>query len=381
MIKQPWLAVFLSNLFPGAGQIYAGSKSKGIFFIVLGCSLFLITAAGLCLFIFTDDASLSRMYGFIGLIAGIIATIFGIYALFDAYKTAKNYNAEHALNLEAVKKKPWLAVFLSNIFPGIGQFYNRQMLKGILFIICALLLYVVVGLYYALFFFLVPFYLFAMKDAFESSEKINGSDNKFFDQGKKFVKIFVILLLVIKFIPYSDIIKADIVQAFKIPAASMLPTMKIGDHILVDKTSRANNSIKRGDIIVFKYPEDPERDFVKRVIAVGGDTIESKDKTIYINSVVIEEKYIQHVDNAIRSDESDKRDNFGPIKVPEDNYFVMGDNRDQSYDSRYWGFVPKENIKGKAFKIYWSWDSATSNVRWERIGEKLQSRNTALLFW
>ena len=364
--------MFLSNLFPGVGQIYAGSKSKGIIFLVLWTSFLLITVAGFLLFIYTDDSSISRIYGLIGVIALICIPVFGIYTLVDAYKTAKKCNAEHALSLDTVKKKPWLAVFLSIVFPGIGQFYNRQVIKGILFLICAILLYLLSDKYYLLYFSLVPFYLFVMKDAFDSSEKINGSDNKFVEQGKMAVKLFVILMIVIKIIPYGDIIKADIIQAFKIPAGSMLPTIKLGDHIFVDKTSSAIYSINRGDIIVFKYPVDPARDFVKRVIAVGGDTIESKDKIIYVNGAVIEEKYIQHVDNNIKPIDMDRRDNFGPIKVPEDNYFVMGDNRDQSYDSRFWGFVPKENIKGKSLKIYWSWDSVTSSVRWDRIGEKIE---------
>lgn len=175
-------------------------------------------------------------------------------------------------------------------------------------------------------------------------------------------------------------IRAYFVQAFKIPSGSMIPTLLIGDHILVnkfiygtvipftDKRVLVVRNPEKGDIIVFKYPEDPSRDFIKRVMAVGGDKIESRDKTIYINGKPLKEPYVQHTDASIHPKGADVRDNFGPYIVPKDKYFMMGDNRDQSYDSRYWGFVDRNNIKGKAMVIYWSWDSKTHWPRFGRIG-------------
>jgi len=181
-------------------------------------------------------------------------------------------------------------------------------------------------------------------------------------------------------------IRTFIIQAFKIPSGSMIPTLQIGDHILVNKFllgtpvdipfTNVNlfrmpglRDPKRGDVIVFKYPEDPTRDFIKRVMAVGDDTIESKDKVIYVNGRKLSEPYVQHVDSEIDPRGRDPRDNFGPITVPEGSVFVMGDNRDQSYDSRFWGFVPDSEIKGKAVIIYWSWNSDKHWVRFNRIGE------------
>jgi signal peptidase I len=176
------------------------------------------------------------------------------------------------------------------------------------------------------------------------------------------------------------LIRAYVVQAFKIPSGSMIPTLLIGDHILVNKFiygSKIPFSDKRimvikkpqnGDIIVFKYPEDPDRDFIKRVIAVEGDVIEAKNKIIYVNSKPISEPYAQHTDNSIRLFGMEPRDNFGPLIVPKNKYFVMGDNRDQSYDSRYWGYVDGKDIKGKALILYWSWDSKNNWVRFKRIG-------------
>ena len=176
------------------------------------------------------------------------------------------------------------------------------------------------------------------------------------------------------------IIRAYVVQAFKIPSGSMIPTLLIGDHILVNKfiygttvpfsDKRILTFTKpiRGDIIVFKYPEDPSRDFIKRVIGVEGDVVEEKSKTVYVNGKPLDEPYTQHTDSSVRASAVEPRDNFGPYLVPKNKFFVMGDNRDQSYDSRYWGYVDMTDIKGKACIISWSWNSAKTFPRFERIG-------------
>ncbi len=177
------------------------------------------------------------------------------------------------------------------------------------------------------------------------------------------------------------IIRAYIVQAFKIPSGSMLQTLLIGDHILVnkfmygteipftDKRVLILTKPKRGDIVVFKYPEDPSRDFIKRVIGIEGDIVEGKNKTIHVNGKPVTEPYVQHTDSAQQYGGVMQRDNFGPYLVPRDKFFVMGDNRDQSYDSRYWGYVDLKEVRGKAFIIYWSWDSSKTMPRFGRIGK------------
>ncbi|MFI5294103.1 MAG: signal peptidase I [Thermodesulfovibrionales bacterium] len=181
------------------------------------------------------------------------------------------------------------------------------------------------------------------------------------------------------------VIRTFVIQAFKIPSGSMIPTLLVGDHILVNKFLLGTpvdipftnitlfrmpglRNAQRGDIVVFKYPEDPKRDFIKRVIGVGGDVVMAKDKNVYVNGRRLVEPYTQHVDEEIKPGQFDKRDNFGPVVVPAGAVFVMGDNRDQSYDSRFWGFVPDSEIKGKAVIIYWSWDSDKTWVRFSRIG-------------
>jgi len=179
-------------------------------------------------------------------------------------------------------------------------------------------------------------------------------------------------------------IRTFIIQAFKIPSGSMKETLLIGDHILVNKfiygvklpflqtTIMPVKNPKRGDIVVFKFPEDPGKDFIKRVIGVEGDEVEVRDKQVYLNGKLLNHDFGIHTDSYIFPASVQPRDNFGPVVVPEKSLFVMGDNRDQSYDSRFWGFVDLKAVKGKALMIYWSWDKENFGVRWNRIGHLLK---------
>lgn len=174
-------------------------------------------------------------------------------------------------------------------------------------------------------------------------------------------------------------IRSFIVQAFKIPSGSMIPTLQIGDHILVNKLSYGIRipfwehylmdfkKPKLGDVVVFIFPEDRSKDFIKRVIGVAGDVVEIRNKKIFINNKPIEDPHAHFEGDPPERSAFNLRDDFGPREVPENHIFVMGDNRDRSYDSRFWGFVELEDIKGKAFLIYWSWDGTDRWVRWERI--------------
>ena len=128
---------------------------------------------------------------------------------------------------------------------------------------------------------------------------------------------------------------------------------------------------KRGDIVVFKFPEDPSKDFIKRVIGVAGDVIEIRNKKVYVNHKLLNHDHGIHTDSFIFPASAQPRDNFGPVVVPPHSLFVMGDNRDQSYDSRFWGFVDLKAVLGKALIIYWSWDNKHFGVRWNRIGHIL----------
>lgn len=174
-------------------------------------------------------------------------------------------------------------------------------------------------------------------------------------------------------------IRSFVVQAFKIPSGSMLSTLQIGDQLLVNKFSYgiklpftnywllSYDDPEFQDIIVFEYPKEPDKDFIKRVIGLPGDRIEIRDKMVFRNGKKLEEPYVQHTDPHIRTD---MRDNLSEFTVPEGKYFVMGDNRDESYDSRFWGFVDRDKIVGKAWVIYWSWEDLT-HIRWNRIGQPI----------
>lgn len=192
---------------------------------------------------------------------------------------------------------------------------------------------------------------------------------------REYAEAIIIAILLALFI------RTFIIQAFKIPSGSMIPALNIGDHILVNKFLYGTRipftdtillpirHPRRQDIIVFKYPEDESKDFIKRVIGEPGDTVEVRQKEVYINGQRLVEPYIIHKESSMLPSEFQPRDNFGPVVVPEESYFVMGDNRDQSLDSRFWGFVKVRKIRGKAFIIYWSWDGEDTWVRWKRIGK------------
>jgi signal peptidase I len=170
-------------------------------------------------------------------------------------------------------------------------------------------------------------------------------------------------------------IRIFIIEAFKIPSGSMIPTLLVGDHLLVSKFTYKFTEPARGDIVVFKYPDDPSRNFIKRIIAVGGDTVEVRDKVVYVNGTRQEEPYVQHITQEVFPAESSHRDNFGPLTVPPSSYFMMGDNRDSSLDSRFWEnrFVNRRSIVGKALIIYWSWkrDEADSENPEEAFVDKV----------
>jgi signal peptidase I len=179
-------------------------------------------------------------------------------------------------------------------------------------------------------------------------------------------------------------IRTFIVQAFKIPSGSMIPTLQIGDHILVNKLAYGIRiplyghylvdfgKVQRGDVIVFIFPEDRSKDFIKRVVGVAGDTVEIRGKKISLNGKPIEDPHAHFEGDDPQNVLPASRDDFGPTRVPENQLFVMGDNRDRSYDSRFWGFVNLDDVRGKAFLIYWSWDGEDRWVRWERLGNLIR---------
>ncbi len=185
-------------------------------------------------------------------------------------------------------------------------------------------------------------------------------------------------------------VRTFVFENFKIPSGSMEDNLLIGDHLVVNKFIFAGNhrtllhrllpyrGPQRGDVVVFKFPEDPRRDFIKRCVAVAGDTVEIRGKELFVNGELQVEPMVVHKDPRVFEDSplipaSNRiRDNFGPLTVPEGTIFCLGDNRDNSLDSRFWGPVPLTYVKGRAVLIYWSYETGRDDWQWQGFGHRLK---------
>ncbi|MBU0484095.1 MAG: signal peptidase I [Proteobacteria bacterium] len=283
-------------------------------------------------------------------------------------------------------RKPWLAVLLTFATLGLGQVYAGAAPKGIiLFLVNFIFSLLSIPFWRPQYFkttLLVSgllgiiFFIYCLYDALKLSKA-----HKYSYELKRYNKWYVYLaIFIINSFVFSPIISATIksyiVQAYKIPSGSMLPTILLGDHILADKYIYRYNQPKRGDIVIFSQPENPDQDLIKRVIGIAGDLIEIKEKQLYLNNHKYEERYAVHRDPRIIPGDIQPRDNFGPFTVPDNAVFVMGDNRDNSYDSRFFGAIDLPQIAGQAINLYWSWDNETNQVRWERVGTKIENETT-----
>jgi signal peptidase I len=205
--------------------------------------------------------------------------------------------------------------------------------------------------------------------------------------------------IVIAFI-LAIVLRTFLVQAYKIPSGSMEPTLLIGDHIMVNKlryglrmpdslfgfTPLAGEipyghylfhlaTVHRGDVVVFVFPLDPTKDFIKRVVGIGGDTVQVKNGQVFLNGAPMPDPHAHFEVGPGERSQFSPRDNYGPATVPAGEFFMMGDNRDRSYDSRFWGFVKRDQVEGRAMFIYWSWDADSQSflgVRWNRFGKAVR---------
>ena len=278
-------------------------------------------------------------------------------------------------------RKPWLAGVLTFFAIGLGHLYYGDIKKGIILFVggqlflvlgfSSFLLYAPVGPIIAIIAG-ISYLVYCIVDSVKGAKPYKGSYSM-----KKYNRWYVYLLywfeasVVIQTI-VEIAVKSNIAQAYKIPSGAMMQTLQIGDHIIADKFTYKTSEPRRGDIVIFPFPEDPSKDFIKRIVGIGGDTVEIKNKQVFINGDPYQENYKVNSDSNVFPKNIQPRDNFGPVKIPEDSLFVMGDNRDNSYDSRFWGFVKKSSVKGKAISIYWSWDKDRFKVRWKRIGMNIR---------
>jgi len=293
-------------------------------------------------------------------VAGVLYLVFGV-GVWNVRKWAFN-----GLILLSIFDIVFMVVFphsLPDFFPSLDKFRLLHLA----------IIYAVPG---TLGSFIVLLLAFSSRSLVISGQPFQGVEQEKAKMSKtrEWVEVIVTALVL------ALVIRAYVVQAFKIPSGSMIPTLRIGDHLLVNKFMYGTEipfagkrilSFKdpeRGDIIVFKFPRDEKRDFIKRIIGVGGDVVEEIDKHVFVNGKPLEDEHAVHLDPEFRFPGTDPRDTFSPIRVPEGKYFVMGDNRDFSHDSRYWGFVDRSEIRGKAFVIYWSWDGEENLPRLGRIG-------------
>ena len=344
--------------------------------------------------------------------------------------------------MPAAQRKSWLAGLLSLFMPGLGQVYNGQALKGVLFyclygmvvLVCVVIL---LELSFAPLNIVLPLgvilagYLYILVDAIKTARRQREIfQPKWYNRWYVYLAILGLVAFIIQPTASATIRKVG-VQAFTIPAASMQPTLLVGDHILVNKLRYRLTPPQRFDIIVFHYPWEKDRDFIKRVIGLPGDRVLVRDGHVVVNDQPLQEPYVSYTTKPRQ-----EQGNFGPVVVPKkgalieirgdkrlylqgepvpipagsfqprddrvlksglevfygallppgttlqqplaprpvehDYYFVLGDHRDNSRDSRYWGFVPQANILGSAQRLYWSWDRATAHVRWERLGQSVR---------
>ncbi|NIO21624.1 MAG: signal peptidase I, partial [Candidatus Aenigmarchaeota archaeon] len=267
------------------------------------------------------------------------------------------------------KRRPILAVLASFGSPGLGQLYNGQLVKAILVYFIFLSFYPLLSLKIfglTLFGLLIIgcialiIFIAVLVDAFINARKLRLFELRKYNRW--YVYVAIILIHVFGVMPLvGNVIFPRPFKAYKIPSGAMLPAIQPGDHIIVDLTFYKETNPQRGDIVVFVYPEDPEKDSIKRIIGLPGETLEIREKKVFINGQALIDPWGVHMDmNVI----SRSRDNFGPVTIPKGQYFVMGDNRDNSQDSRFLGFIEGPTIKGKALYIYWAKDKG-------RIGQEL----------
>ena len=278
-------------------------------------------------------------------------------------------------------RKTWIAILFTFFTIGLGHIYCGKLSRGIYFFILGQI--VVVLAFFLLIFsppygvllaiFLAVFiFLFFLADVYKISKELPATYE--LKQYNKWY-VYLILVAIASFLiqPLNEsLVKKYISQAFNIPSGAMLNTLQIGDHIICNKLIYKITTPKRGDVVIFPYPKDPSVSYVKRIVGVGGETVEIRNKKVLIDGREVNEKYAIHKSDRVFPAGSNPRDNFGPVNIPLGSVFLMGDNRDNSHDSRFWGFVKTSEIEGKVHYVYWSWDPEKSRIKWKRIGHKIE---------
>ncbi len=334
--KEPWLGVNLSFLFPGIGQIYSGKALRGY---LLAAIYLLSIAIGLYFFVNTFGNI------FIGIGCFLGALLLFLYNLFDAYYCVKSSNNDAFEKSRKGSKDPWLAVLISRLFLGLGHIYVGRYWLGFILLFLSALTYVIslkaIGTWLSIILLVVsPLFFYHLCVDRKVRQTLS----------KKTILFLSILILTFPIglgALFSINLNTFITEFRYIPSESMLPTLQINDFIVIDKVSYRWQAPKRGDVVIFSATEALRKNgftnvFVKRIIGLPGEKLKVKTGKVYINDRPLTEKYI--------ADEPQYE--TASITVPSNSYFVLGDNRNNAFDSHIWGFVPRENIIGKATKIF-----------------------------
>jgi signal peptidase I len=325
----PWQAALWSLLCPGVGQILQGEIASGWSYLIL-----FFVSGGIVFAAFAFAAIPIELAPF-----ALAAVLFlGIASIVVAHHHAAR------IHREPRPPSPWKAAFFTRLLPGLGQLIERRIGPGVLFLVLVMaassiqirwiseLLVGAIG-------------IFALLDA--ASRSTHGGVSR--EELRPLLVVAVVVSLVGAVVPPR--FRATLIQAFRIPAESMVPTFEVGDCVIVDRTraGRANP----GELLVFDYPSNRKMQFIKRCVATQGESVEIRDKQLLVDGRPIIEPYAIHADSTVRPASFDFRDNFGPVRVPPGCAFMLGDNRDNSNDSRYFGAVPMNLVLGRVIKIYW----------------------------
>lgn len=298
---------------------------------------------------------------------------------------------------KSIKRRWWIAGLFSYLVPGLGQVYNGQATKGLFFnflftlwggVVFSFIFHMMkqsisrinIAFLFIIMLISVAAHLCIIIEAIKTSQK------RKMENGLKPYNRWIIYLVVVAVsltVDYSlsNAVKENIIKPFCIPTGSMEPTLLAGDYLLSNQLYFSTHNPARGEVVIMRYPRNEKIVYIKRIIGMPGDTLEIINKKVYINHHEIDEPYIRAMDPEVQFQISVRRDNYGPVIIPSDEYFVMGDYRDNSLDSRAWGTVKRHQIIGKPVFIYWSWDGTVPawnifrkwvSIRLGRIGHIIE---------